>query len=76
MMIPKSASFKDWAQSLLIDFPRDNIPILKNEESWKEFGDALVQENSFSRAGAPGTAFYQDKWIWAMDLFRAMANFP
>lgn len=76
MIIPKSTTFTNWAQSLLIDFPRDNIPILKNEDAWKEFGDLLVQSNSFSRAGAPGTSFYSDKWTWAMDIFRAMANFP
>ena len=76
MMIPKSTSFTNWAQSLLIDFPRDNVPILKREEDWKSFGDMLAQENSFSRAGAPGTSVYSDKWVWAMDLFRAMANFP
>lgn len=76
MMMPRSATLLNWAHSLLIDFPRDNIPILKKESDWQDWGNTLVQENSFSRAGAPGPNNYSEWKSWADSVFHAMANFP
>lgn len=75
MMLPKFAKLSTWAASLIIDFPTDNIPILDKESNWKDWGNTLVQENSFSDAGAPSAVYYDD-WIpWAEALFKAMADF-
>jgi hypothetical protein len=74
-MIPRSTTLFHWAHSLIIDFPRDNVPILKNENDWKNWGNILVQENSFSRSGAPGTQRYGDWRSWAEDVFHSMVNF-
>jgi len=75
MMLPKETTLSHWAHSLIIDFPRDNIPLLRNESDWKVWGNMLVQENSFSRSGAPGPEHYHDWKPWALDVFHAMANF-
>jgi len=75
MMIPRFTTLKQWAHSLVIDFPSDNIPILRNEEDWKGWGNMLIQENSFSSAGAPGTQNYSNWVEWAKDVFHTMANF-
>jgi hypothetical protein len=75
MMNPKLATLKQWAASLIIDFPNDEVPLLQQEQDWREWGDALIQEGSFSRNGAPDTRLYQNWTDWAEVIFYAMANF-
>jgi len=65
MMNPVGATLISWASSLIIDFPTDNIPILRNENEWKRWGDMLVQETTFANNGAPGTLMYNDWKTWA-----------
>lgn len=74
MMVPKYTTLQDWADSLVIDFPGDNIPILKEEGDWKTWGNTLIQETSFSDNGAPGTATFEDWTSWAEAVFYVMAN--
>lgn len=74
MMIPVFTTLKLWAASLIIDFPSDNIPILRDELLWKAWGDLLVQENSFSEQGAPSTNGYDDWKPWADEIYRVMVN--
>lgn len=75
MTLPDLSTLSHWAHALVVDFPTDNIPILKNESSWKEWGNMLVQENSFSRSGAPGPELYNDWHSWAKAVFYTMAGF-
>ncbi len=75
MMIPKDVSLFDWASSLIVDFPSDNIPVLMHESHWKEWGDLLVQENSFAKNGSPGTQSYSEWKSWSLDLFQSMNNY-
>lgn len=74
MMIPTFTDLKTWAASLLIDFPREDIPVLSNQD-WKEWGDELVQTDAFNKEGAPGTHFYSDWKKWAEAVFYTMANY-
>lgn len=74
MMIPNFVSLKNWSHSLIIDFPSDNIPVLMDEENWKTWGNHLIQENSFSKNGAPSTKNYPDWKSWAKDIFKVMVN--
>jgi hypothetical protein len=74
MMLPQFTTLKKWADSLIIDFPTDNIPILLDETKWKEWGNMLVQENSFSRNAAPGPQGYAAWPEWAMAVFYTMAQ--
>lgn len=75
MMIPIGVTLKYWWDSLVIDFPNDNIPILDDEKDWKEKGSFLVQEIDFAIQNAPSSVLYEDPFDWAMDVYRSMNNF-
>lgn len=75
MTLPKDIPLLLWAQSLVIDFSSDNVVLLTDESEWKEWGNGLVQEDSFSNNGAPATHAYSDWQTWAQDVFKCMANF-
>lgn len=74
MTIPEFITLSKWAHALVVDFPTDNIPILVDESKWKEWGNSLIQENSFLRNAAPGTANYSDWLSWAKAVFYTMAG--
>jgi hypothetical protein len=75
MMQPTMVTLKQWVASLIVDFPTDNIPILLDEDKWKEWGNTLIQQSSFLINGAPSTNLYDDKFKWALDVFKCMSNF-
>jgi hypothetical protein len=72
MVLPERISLKAWAASLVIDYPNDNIPLLFNEKQWKDWGNLLVQEDSFSDNNAPGTGDFNDWQSWAKAVFYVM----
>ncbi len=74
MIQPIRIDLNKWASSLVVDFPNDNIPILKNDD-WKTWGNDLIQENSFYVNSAPSTFGYPDWNSWAKAVFYTMANF-
>jgi len=71
MILPYGISFDDWASSLNIDFPNDNIPLLYNSD-WKSFGEVLVSCESFISNSAPSPSSYNDVQEWMMDVYLAM----
>lgn len=76
MIIPtKGSSFYQFSSSLLIDFPKDNIPVFKNEKDWREFGNILIQESTFSINGAPSPNGFKDRTEWEQALFQSMASY-
>lgn len=75
MMIPRFTSLKDWANSLVIDFPDDDIPLLRHEDDWKSWGNFLIQEDSFADNAAPTTDTFKDWKSWADRVFLTMTNF-
>lgn len=75
MILPKYITLKNFAASLVIDFPNDNVSILQSDKDWKKFGALLIQENSFSNNGAPGPGLYKNPDKWAVALFNSMASF-
>jgi hypothetical protein len=74
MIIPEFISLSDWAASLIIDFPNDNIPFLLDEKNWKEWGSLLLQESSFNRNDIPKPDGYQEWQPWAHSVFYTLAN--
>lgn len=74
MILPYEISLTDWAASLIIDFPTDNIPNLESEEKWQEWGDLLIQEQSFEQADAPLPELFETWQPWAEQVFYALAN--
>lgn len=75
MIIPTNIDLKTWASSLVIDFPEDDVPLLYNDAGWKEWGNFLIQCDSFSKNNAPGTFGYTDWREWARGVFNTMCNF-
>ena len=69
MILPFYISLSDWAHSLLIDFPNDNVPILYNEEEWKEWGNDVTFCPTFEKTNAPSTDFYNNWQEWALALY-------
>lgn len=75
MVIPKNITLSLWAASLIIDFPNDDMPILKDEKDWKLWGNFVAQGNSFLVNNAPFTGGYDDWRTWADNVYKAMLNF-
>lgn len=71
MIIPIGIGLTDWAASLLIDYPDDNLPILYTEEEWKDWGDTVIGAPSFDRLNAPPPGLYDNWHDWAMALYQA-----
>jgi hypothetical protein len=71
----KDISLKLWADTLVRDFMRDNVPILDNEENWREWGNRLIQEPSFAKAGCPETTGFDNHESWAQAVCAAMADY-
>ena len=74
MMIPEFSNISNWANSIIIDFPNDDIPLLYNEDDWKAWGNSLVQSTTFAQNNAPSTQRYDDWQTWAKDLYYCMNN--
>lgn len=74
MMLPQFTNLTTWANSLIIDFPKDNIPFLDKEENWHQWGNNLIQCNSFIKNNAPSTNTYEDWKPWAQRVFFCMTN--
>lgn len=67
MILPKMISPIDWAASLVIDFPDIDIPFLRDETNWKEWGELLKQVPSFS--DIPTTYGYNNFSDWSDAVF-------
>jgi hypothetical protein len=73
MIIPtKDTKFSDFVGSIVTDFPKDNIPISKNEDDWKLWGSFLIQENSFAKNGAPSPVGFKNRTQWEQAIFQTM----
>ncbi len=72
--LPIGISLKDWAASLIVDFPDEIIPGLFDEDNWKLWGNIVVQTSTFSENGAPGTEDYDDWNTWAQAVYYTLDN--
>jgi hypothetical protein len=71
----KDISLKLWADTIVRDFMSDNVPMLDDEENWREWGNRLVEEPSFAKAGCPPTDGFDNHESWAQAVCAAMADF-
>jgi hypothetical protein len=75
MIIPtKDISLNALIGSMVIDFPKDNIPLSGNEENWKDWASALLLESSFQNLGAPDPNAFKDRTAWAQAFFHSVAS--
>lgn len=75
MIQPNNVSLTVWAQSLVIDFPTSNVPLLRNEADWKSWGNLMIQDEPFASEGIPSTELFTDAKEWANKFYLAMANY-
>lgn len=74
MMIPKHTTLANWAASLIIDFPDDDVPQLEDESKWREWGDSLVLSPTFAVNNSPDTKYFKDWEQWAQRVFDNLSN--
>jgi len=74
MVLPEGISLTLWANSLIIDFPYDNVPNLSSESQWQEWGDELANCQNFIDNDIPSTFNYRDWKSWAYDVYFLMCN--
>jgi len=49
--------------------------VLEDEENWREWGNWLVEEPSFAKAGCPETRGFDNSEAWAQAVCACMADF-
>lgn len=70
MIIPTRISLEDWAASLIIDFPTDNIPNLSNIKEWRQWANQVSGCDSFQAANVPpANSSFKDWKSWAEAVF-------
>lgn len=80
MIIPNNVTLHDWANSVAIDFPHDDVPALaRGDNDWQRWGSILVQAPSFQAAGAISPYSLRPEqrkdWKgWAMSIYLTMGN--
>lgn len=74
MTLPVNIDFISWAHSLVVDFPLDNVPLLREGDDWRTFGNTIAECTSFAKNGTPGTRGFTEPMSWAMAVFKQMAN--
>ena len=53
VIYPEYISIKNWAAALVADFPNEFLPILQDEDKWKEWGTTVVSTGVFARLDIP-----------------------
>ena len=50
---PNGINFVDWASSLVIDLPDLDIPVINDEDEWKEWALFVIEENKLGQFPLP-----------------------
>ena len=50
---PYGIDLIDWADNLIIDYPKSNIPILRDPDEWEEWGAIVAGTDVFAKRGCP-----------------------
>ena len=86
MVYPEYISFEDWAASLFVDYPGENLPIPpKDEKEWEDWGAIVANTGAFSKAASPSptsmngsnkVSAFSSWQEWAKVAYIAMINQP
>ncbi len=84
MVDPRYISLKNWAASLVVDFPNDTVPILEDENKWEDWAAKVIGVGTFAKAGLPAPftiispgikkANFQKWEDWAKVVYSIMTN--
>src|SRR5271154_5920017 len=78
---PKYISLKYWAATVVSDYDNESLPLLGNEEEWKEWGNIVAGTGIFLRASVPSPASivrgknqdnFKDWQQWARIVYNIM----
>lgn len=70
-----ASSFTQFAESLLVDFSsRDDVPLIKNENDWKQWGNLVSSLPSFANRGVPTTENFSNWKDWGIIVYDTMAR--
>jgi len=50
---PNGINFVDWASSLVIDLPDLDIPVINDEDEWKQWALFVIEENKLGQFPLP-----------------------
>jgi hypothetical protein len=53
MINPSLVGLKEWADSLIVDYPDQNVPILLFEMDWQRWASELIKSSIFSNSSIP-----------------------
>lgn len=70
IVLPVGIDVLDWAASLVIDFPRDDVPRLDDPSAWQQWAERLLQSPSFLLAPRPDA--FSDWRSWAESVCLAV----
>lgn len=62
----------DWFDNLIIDYPYENLPILKDSENWQETASIIAATGEFSKRGCPSPDNYEEYEDWAKEVYAIM----
>ena len=64
--LPVGIDLQRWADSLILEFPTDEIPILTDPDQWRDWAERLMECSSFQ--AVPHPDFYPDWTLWAFGV--------
>ena len=67
-LLPVNISLLDWAQQLRNEYSEDDIPDLRDEKGWQDWGNTLRLIGIFSGSAIPRTEMFSDWREWAQRL--------
>ena len=71
----------DWFDNLIIDYPKENLPILRDPEEWQKIGSIIASTGVFAERGCPSPVKidesgkhenYEDWQEWAKEVYSVM----
>jgi hypothetical protein len=85
MVMPEYITLIDWADNLLIDYPKENLPVLQNELEWREWAELVVGSGEFLKRDCPAPTnidkdkgekvdAYKDWQDWARIVYMIMST--
>jgi hypothetical protein len=73
MMIPYMVDEQTWFDSLIVDFPKQNMPSFSGMD-WRICGDSIVELPFFKKNHAPGTQDFSDWKSWAEAFYNTVSD--
>ena len=53
VIYPEYIDLNYWAAQLVANYPNENLPILDNEDKWREWAMTVISSGTFAKVGIP-----------------------